>query len=112
MNTLGLERLPNRCPQGFALAHHPAFCACSEMGEWSVFVAAIRTATRPDGSVHQCDVRPLIRNRIAPKHIGGLYRRAKAEGLLDDTGTREPSNDEAGRNTDKLDRIYALGAAA
>lgn len=76
--------------------------------EWAVFVAAITQAAR-DGEVHQSAVRPLIRGRIEPKHIGTLYRRAKAEGLLTDTGRREPSNDVAGRNSDKLDRIYALG---
>lgn len=32
-------------------------------------------------------------------------------GLLRDTGEREPSNDAAGRNLDKLDRVYELRAA-
>jgi len=103
---------PNRCSLGFALAHHPTFCACSDLGEYAVFVSALRQAVRQDGTVHQCDVRPLVRGRVAPKHVGTLYRRAKAEGLLADTGEREPSNDVAGRNADKLDRIYALRSAA
>lgn len=80
--------------------------------EYAIFVAAVRSSRRADGTVHQGDVRPLLRGRVAPKHIGTLYRRAKAEGLLRDTGEREPSNDFAGRNADKLDRIYAYGAAA
>lgn len=80
--------------------------------EWGVFKQALRDATRADASVHQCDVRPLIRGRIEPKHIGQLWRRARTEGLVSDTGEREPSNDTAGRNTDKLDRIYSLRSAA
>lgn len=102
---------PDRCSLGFAAAHHPTFCNCSDMGEWVVFTTALRSAARPDGTVHQCDVRPKIRGRIAPKHIGPMWRRARSEGLVRDTGEREPSNDSAGRNTDKLDRIYELRAA-
>lgn len=84
-------------------------CRCPG-GEWATFLAALRVAA-VDGIVHQSAVRPLIRGRIEAKHIGTLYRRAKAEGLLVDTGEREPSNDVAGRNTDKLDRIYKLVAS-
>lgn len=99
-----LTRLPGRCTDcGYHVATQG--CACADVGEWSIFVAALRTAA-VDGEVHQSRVRPLIRGRIAPKMIGTLYRRAKREGLLADTGRREPSDDVAGRNTDKLDRIY------
>src|SRR5690348_12067946 len=76
--------------------------------EWAIFKAALRAAVRDDGTVHQSDVRPRIRGRIEPKHIGQLWRRARSEGLVRDTGEREPSDDVAGRNADKLDRIYAL----
>lgn len=105
VTTLGLERLADRCPMGFAPSHHPDFCNCTD-SEWHIFTAALRAVVRDDGTVHQSDVRPRIRGRIEPKHVGTLYRRAKAEGLLADTGEREPSNDVAGRNADKLDRIY------
>lgn len=81
-------------------------------GEWSTFVAAVRAVAREDGTVHQCDMRPRLRGVVESKHVGTLYRRAKSEGLLRDTGEREPSDDVAGRNSDKLDRIYALGRAA
>lgn len=112
MNTLGLDQRADRCAHGFAAIQHPQCCACKVgvTSEWSVFLAALRSAGH-DGLVHQRDVRPLIRGRIEPKHIGTLYRRAKAEGLLVDTGDREPSDDTAGRNADKLDRIYELRAA-
>ena len=100
----------DRCP---GCGHHVATQGCHCAGsEWAIFAAAVRKAARRDGTVHPGDVRPLIRGRVAPKHIGTLYRRAKAEGLLTDTGEREPSNDFAGRNGDKLDRIYALRGAA
>ena len=106
--SLGLERLPNRCSLGFHITQHPQFCACADLGERSIFRAALLSAAREDGTIHQADVRPQIRGRIAAKHVGTLYRRAKTEGLIADTGEREPSNDVAGRNADKLDRIYRL----
>jgi hypothetical protein len=112
MTTLALDTRSDRCTLGFALPQHPRFCACSDLGEYAVFVAAVRAAVRPDGTVHQSDMRPHLRGRIEPKHVGSMYRRAKAEGLLVDTGEREPSNDVAGRNSDKLDRIYAIGGVA
>lgn len=104
-----LVQLPGRCP---GCAYHVATQGCRcEAGEWGMFMAAIRAAAMPDGTVHQRNVRPLIRGRITPKHIGGLYRRARAERLLVDTGEREPSSDVEGRNADKLDRIYRLVVA-
>lgn len=114
--TLALETYPGRCTHGF----HPSqrtFHDCPAMpaaptSEWSLFKAAVTSAARDDGTVHQADVRPKIRGRIEPKHIGQLWRRARSEGLVRDTGEREQSNDVAGRNADKLDRIYALGTAA
>jgi hypothetical protein len=105
----------DRCSSGRHAIQHPRFCQCTELtgdSEWHTFLTAIRTAVRPDGSVHQCDVRPIIRGRIEPKHIGQMWRRARTTGLVRDTGEREPSNDVVGRNADKLDRIYALEAAA
>lgn len=110
MTTLGLERLPNRCAQGFAPQHHPAFCECADLGEYAIFTAALRAAADATGLIHQRDVRPRIRGRIKPRHVGTLYRRARAEGLIVDTGEREPSSDVAGGNSDKLDRCYRLAA--
>lgn len=109
MTTLGLDRLPTRCAHGYAPVQLD-LCADCRPDEWHTFRAALRTATRDDGTIHQADVRPLIRGRVAPKHVGTLYRRAKAEGLIVDTGEREQSNDVAGRNADKLDRIYRSAA--
>lgn len=59
--------------------------------------------------MHVNDVRPLIRGRVAPKHVGQMYRRAKSLGLLVDVDRWEPSTDEAGANTDKPARVYDAG---
>lgn len=101
---------PGRC-QG--CGHHVPTqgCKCAG-GEWRVFRDALLAVAEKDGTVHQSHMRRLIRGRIAPKSIGSLYRKAKAEGLIVDTGEREPSDDRAGRNADKLDRIYSMRRAA
>ena len=112
MTTLGLANLPGRCSNGFDLAtQHPGLCSCTDTSEWGVFVSALRQVA-VDGIVHQSAMRRLIRGRVQPKTIGTFYRRAKSEGLIRDTGEREPSDDVAGRNSDKLDRVYALAVAA
>lgn len=108
-----LRSLPGRCAScghHIELQGHSVTCAASP-DEWATFVAAVR-AVAVDGIVHQSAMRPRLRGRVAPKSIGRFYRRAKDDGLLVDTGEREPSDDAAGRNTDKLDRIYRLGRAA
>jgi hypothetical protein len=97
----------DRCGYGYAPAQHPGLCRCQE-SEWAVFRAAVVASVRPDGTVHQSDVRPRIKGRIEPKHIGGMYRRAKNVGLLVDTGEVEQSTDVGGRNTDKFSRIYRV----
>lgn len=105
---LGLAHAPGRCAHGYAAEQHPHFCACSTPGvsdEHSTFVAALRTARREDGTVHVNDVRPLVRGRIAPKHIGTLWRRAVAERLITFVGW-EDSTDAVGRNADKKSRVY------
>lgn len=79
-----------------------------EGSEWSYFVSVIRKVARADGTVHQGDVRPLVRGRIPAKHIGSLYRRARNEGVLAETGEWERSTDVEGRNSDKRCRIYRL----
>jgi hypothetical protein len=86
-------------------------CRCGgPTDEWGIFLVAVRAAARGD-RVHQRDVRPLLRGRIEPKHIGLQYRRAIREGVLVEIA-REQSNDEAGRNTNKWEPIYELRRAA
>jgi len=110
MTTLGLDRLLNRCTQGFAPVHHPTFCNCADLGEYVVFVSALKAATRADGTVHQADMRPLIRGRIEPKHVGTLYRRAKSDGLIREVD-HERSDDRPGKNAGRLEPVYELRAA-
>jgi hypothetical protein len=93
-------------------AHVPTQgCRC-DTGEWAVFVAALRAASkaRTDGRVHQSAVRPLIRGRIQPKHIGQSYKRAIREGLLTPVD-HEKSDDEIGGNSHRLEPVYELRAA-
>lgn len=106
MSTLGLETRTDRCALGFALCHHPHYCNCSELGEWAIFLGALRQAA-VDGVVHQSAMRPLLRGRIEPKHIGGQYKQAIRQGLIREIN-REQSNDEVGRNTNKWEPVYAL----
>ncbi|MGZ4521033.1 MAG: hypothetical protein ACXVGA_06770 [Mycobacteriaceae bacterium] len=103
---------PGRCPSGFAPVQHPTLCGCpsSKPDEWQIFLTAVRSVAR-GGRVHQGDVRPLLRGRVQPKHVGQLYARAKREGLLIPVG-KEPSNDTAGRNTHHDSPIYELRSAA
>jgi hypothetical protein len=115
-----VRSLPGRCQGcGFHIATQGCACAGGRLkfeqqanagDEWGIFVAALREAVR-DGEVHQRDMRPLIRGRIEPKHIGLFYRRAKRDGLLIEV-RREQSNDEQGGNTNKWEPIYELRAAA
>ena len=111
--TLGLEQLPGRCQ---TCAYHVATqghgSECSEQpSEWHTFTAALRTAVRDDGTVHACDVRPLVRGRIEPKHIGQSWRRARNEGLLVEVG-HERSDDDQGRNRGRMEPYYELRTAA
>lgn len=103
-----LRALPGRCA-GCGMHVERQGCRCAT-DEWTVFVTALRTAARPDGLIHQGDVRPLIQ-RIPHKHRGQLYRRARTTGLIAVVG-KEPSTDAAGRNTDKDSRVYRLRGAA
>lgn len=114
--TLGLEALHGRCPQGFAEVQHPAFCQCADLPlgaitaeEWATFTAALRQVVR-DGEIHQCDVRPLIRGRIAPKHIGLCWKRARRLRLVEEV-RHERSDDTAGRNSHRMEPVYELRAA-
>ena len=119
VTTLGLERIPGRCAHGFDLAtQHPGLCACQveqrplgaiTPAEWATFTAALSKVAR-GGEVHQRDMRPLIRGRIKPSHIGACYTRAIAMHLIREV-RRERSNDVKGRNTNKDEPVYELRAA-
>jgi hypothetical protein len=103
---------PDRCEHGFSpLQRGIHDCTpIAPTSEWSLFVAALRSAARSDGLIHQTDVRPLIQ-AIPHKHRGTYYRKAKSAGLIELVG-KEPSTDAAGRNTDKDQKVYRLRSAA
>lgn len=111
--TLGLDLLPDRCEHGFhssQRALHDCTPVAPTSGDWPTFVAALKRAVRDDGTVHQTDMRPLIQS-VPHKQRGLLYRRARTLGLIEEVGL-EPSTDAAGRNSDKLQRVYKLRSAA
>ena len=105
-----LSTFEDRCAHGFHTVQHPSLCRCTETDEWTLFLAAVRAAVR-DGRVHQRDVRPLVRGRIEPKHIGLSYRRAVREGLLAPLAP-ERSDDEAGKNAGRWEPVYEWRGAA
>lgn len=78
--------------------------------EWGIFTRALHDAA-VDGIVHQSEVRPLVRGRIKPHRIGGLYRRARHEGLLVEVG-HERSDDHEGKNAGRMEPKYELRGAA
>lgn len=108
MNLDALALLPGRCAHGFHVTQR-ALCEDCTPTEWDVFVAAVRQATRPDGTVRQNDIRPLVRGRIPSKSIGRLYALAYDRQFLVRID-EEPSNDVVGRNTNKNAGVYRVAA--
>jgi hypothetical protein len=104
VSTLGLERLAGRCSHGYAACQPCPDCGTTT--EWATFTAALARAVR-GGLIHQSDMRPLLRGRVEPRHVGQCYARAKREGLIVEVA-REVSDDTAGRNTNKWEPIYEL----
>lgn len=76
--------------------------------EWDIFVAALRRAADADSRIDPNVLRPLLRNEVAPRRIGAFTNRAKAEGLIADTGEWQTSDDTEGRNGGKPCRVYRL----
>lgn len=102
-----LKADPARCSDcGYhpSQGHGPECAPVAPASEWQTFLAALRSSVR-DGRISQTDVRPKIRGVVEPKHVGTLYRRAVAEGLIRQDGW-EDSTDFAGRNGDKVQRVY------
>lgn len=111
MSTLGLERLPNRCLNGFDLGVQHRFCTCGAKpaSEFAKFVSILQSVAT-NGVVHQRDARPVLRGAIPPKRIASCYSQAIREGVITEID-RERSNDTVGRNTNKDEPVYRLEAA-
>lgn len=109
-----LRSFPGRCPGCGAhiktQGHSKACAPVAPESEWAVFVAALKAAA-VDRVVRQSKVRPLIRGRIEPKHIGLAYKRAIREGLLVER-TPERPDDELGKNAGRWEPTYELRTAA
>lgn len=109
-----LANAPGRCDFGFHIeTQHPGLCACRDGSEWALFVKALKAAVdmADDGLLHQRFVRPLIRGRITPKHIGQCWKKARDEQLVVEAG-HERSNDREGRNAGRMEPYYRLEIAA
>lgn len=76
--------------------------------EWIVYVNALTILAETYGVIRPNDLRPLLRNHVAPRRIGAFTLRAKAEGLIVDTGEWQTSDDAEGRNAGKPCRVYRL----
>ena len=80
--------------------------------EWAVLVAAVnKVAAEHDGEVDWTHVRPIIRGRIEPKHVGTLVRRARREGLLIEDHFHR-SEDVVGKNAGRMEPKYRIGTTA
>ncbi|GGO86735.1 hypothetical protein GCM10011584_09780 [Nocardioides phosphati] len=85
---------------------------CGKPDEWSLFVAALKSSVRSDGTVHVNDVRPKVRGRIAHKKIGLYWTKAQQKRLIRWENGWEQSTDAVGSNQDKLARVYVWTSAA
>lgn len=101
------RKRPDGCPHGYAVAQVSLCPDCTPVApavltdEREVFLAACRQVTRPDGTIHANDLRPILRGRIFHKRIGQLYRELAprdGRGPLVRLGS-EDSTDTTGRNT-------------
>lgn len=79
--------------------------------EWEAFATALRRCADPFTRVVDPNkLRRCIRGNIAPRRIGAFTNRAKAEGLIVDTGEWVVSDDTEGRNGGKPCRVYRLAS--
>lgn len=75
--------------------------------EWALFVAALKCCAGPWGAViSPNDLRPLVRDHVAPRRIGAFTNRALSQGLIEATGEWVVSDDTAGRNAGRPCRVY------
>jgi len=94
-----------------AAAHVAAEGKVTE-AEWRTFLAAIKqVAAENGGEVDANKVRPLVRGRIEPKHIGTAFAVAKKAELIERIGINE-STDVAGKNAGRPQPLYRLRVAA
>ena len=76
--------------------------------EWAEFVSELRQCADASGRIDPNHFRRMVRDVIAPKREGAFTVRAKAEGLIADTGEWVISDDHQGRNAGRPCRVYRL----
>lgn len=82
--------------------------------EWDTFVWSLQAVaeTHDDGVIRPNELRPLVRDHVAPRRIGAFTNRALSQGLVEYTGDWQVSDDHAGRNGGKPARVMRwLGRA-
>ncbi len=79
--------------------------------EWCIFTDALRSAADTSRRINPNVLRGLVRGCVAPRRIGAFTNRAKAEGLIVETGEWQISDDIEGRNGGKPCRVYRLVSA-
>jgi len=74
--------------------------------EWTVYVNALTIlAELYGGTIRPNDLRPMVRNHIAPRRIGAFTNRALKLGLVAYTGDWQISDDHEGKNAGKPARV-------
>lgn len=75
---------------------------------WAFFVQVLRAKVRPDNTVHQADVRPVLRGRIKPQQISSFWRQAQSRSvaLIRQTDAVDRSDDVQGRNAGRPEPVY------
>lgn len=76
--------------------------------EWAEFQRCLTLAADNTGHIDPNRFRSWIRGQVAPNRIGAFTLRAKAEGLIVDTGEWVTSDDTEGRNAGRPCRVYRL----
>lgn len=96
-----------------ALVAEGQLASPSPADEWDSFVAALEAvAMVHDGLIPPNDLRPLVRDRVAPRRIGAFTHRALSQGLVEYAGTYQISDDTHGKNGGKPCRVLVwIGAA-
>jgi predicted methyltransferase MtxX (methanogen marker protein 4) len=75
--------------------------------QWADFLRIIRANAAVDGTVRANDVRAALADAIKPaQRVGAYYFRAKAEGILTDTGLSQVTKGSKSRNGGKPSRTY------
>lgn len=75
--------------------------------EWTVFENALTIlAELHHGVIRPNDLRPMVRDLVAPRRIGAFTKKALRAGLIAPSGEWQVSDDVEGHNAGRPARIY------